>query len=499
MPTSPRTILIAAAVVGIAGDTLLRGGIWRIGFALWVAGIVGIALSIGERPSGQRLLLFAGLVLAAFGLVFRDSELLYAIDLLSVLCMGALTIWYGTGKRVADLTVVETARVGILAAFNTLAGAAGVIGNGIDGAAGVTGGKAHLRAIVIGSVLAIPPIFIVGGLLASSDAVFDGVLERFFTSVVSEGLAHLLLAAVLTWVATGWLRAGTGDAIGGSLPNIPSPRLSYVSVSVPLYALGTLLVAFIVTQARVLFGGAAFLSATQGLTVANYARDGFFQLLLAAGVVLLTLVVAEWMLPVEDDSARQQYSIIGTILLGLVTTLLVSAAVRIWLYVSEFGLSVDRLFASGGILWVLMAIVTVALTTLRGQPARFMPTIVVATIVWVAMLNLFNPEAVVVRANVARATAGQDFDATYHASLSGDALPTLRALAPRLSGAQCVALETQLHKAWQKRLDATSDNSGRDWRSRNVPLIRGRAWLSEGAHLCAAARTAAVESSRPAE
>ena len=275
MPTSPRTILIAAAVVGIAGDTLLRGGIWRIGFALWVAGIVGVALSIGERPSGQRLLLFTGLILAAFGLVFRDSELLYAIDLLSVLCMGALTIWYGTGKRVADLTVVETARVGILGAFNTLAGAAGVIGNGIDGAAGVTGGKAHLRAIVIGSVLAIPPIFIVGGLLASSDVVFDGVLQRFFTSVVSEGLAHLLLAAVLTWVATGWLRAGTGDAIGGALPSIPSPRLSYVSVSVPLYALGTLLVAFIVTQARVLFGGAAFLSATAGLTVANYARDGF--------------------------------------------------------------------------------------------------------------------------------------------------------------------------------------------------------------------------------
>ena len=160
---------------------------------------------------------------------------------------------------------------------------------------------------MIGCVLAVPPFAIVMALLASSDAVFDGMLERFATTIAFDGIRHLFIAVLLAWIAAGWLRAALGDAVGESLLTVRSPGLPFPTVAVALYALIALLLLFVATQARVLFGGAEFLRVTEGLTVATYAREGFFQLVLAAGVVLGTLVMAEWLLATDDAAGRRHF------------------------------------------------------------------------------------------------------------------------------------------------------------------------------------------------
>ncbi len=208
---------------------------------------------------------------------------------------------------------------------------------------------------------------------------------------------------------------------------------------------------------------------------ANYAREGFFQLILAAGVVLGTLVIAEWLLTDEDAPARRHYRIVSGVLLALIAILLVSSATRIWLYVDVFGLSVDRAFACAMIVWVFGVLCAFAWTTLRERSSRFMATTIVVTAGWVAMLNLANPEAMVVRVNVARAAAGEPFDARYHARLSADALPVLLRNTDKLTVADCTLLHAELRTFWSKRL-AHPEEGGRDWRSTDLPLSRARRW-----------------------
>ncbi len=460
----------------MAGDYLLRGGMWRLGFALWIATICVTAAMLGPRPSRERGLLLVGTALAPFGLVWRDAEMVYTIDMLSLLCIGALTIWHGSGRRIGELSVVEAARAGILAALNTALGAAGLLrASGPEFSTEPTV-QSRRRAVVIGCVLAVPPFAVVAALLASSDQVFSGMMERLLSTMAVDGLRHLLVAIVLGWMVAGWLRAAFGDAVGASVLTVQRPGLPFPTVAVALYALIALLLLFVATQARVLFGGAEFLRITEGLTVANYARDGFFQLVLAAGVVLGTLVIAEWLLATDDAVGRRQYRVAGAILLALVATLLVSASVRIWLYVGEFGLSIDRALASAAIVWVLAALVVFAATTLRGSPRRFAPVTLYCTIGWVVSLNLVNPEARVVDVNLSRAAHGLPFDAKYHAQLSADALPALFRGAHRLSLPDCQKLWAELHDAWRIRLVA----DGSDWRSWNVPRTRLEGRLSEG-------------------
>jgi len=122
----------------------------------------------------------------------------------------------------------------------------------------------------------------------------------------------------------------------------------------------------------------------------------------------------------------------------------------------------------------------VVLTTLpRGQSARFAPQMLGVTIGWVALLNVVNPGAIIVRTNLARAEAGQAFDVPYHAKLSGDALAVIITEAGRLPAPTCMALSTALTTHWAKRL---VESSG-DWRSESLSSRRARAWYAAGATL----------------
>ncbi len=90
-------LMSGAVLVGVLGDMLLRGDEWRLGLALWIVALVTTVVVHGEEIGSERMTLLMGMTLASFGVVWRDSELLLTLDLLSVLCMGALIIWHGSG------------------------------------------------------------------------------------------------------------------------------------------------------------------------------------------------------------------------------------------------------------------------------------------------------------------------------------------------------------------------------------------------------------------
>ncbi len=480
-----RSIAGAAIIAGLSADTLLRGGTPRLGLALWVVTLVCAVLvidleSASSHGRGQRHLLLGGLVCAVFGLVWRDSPLLYAIDFLSLLCVGALLVWHGTGASLTQLTVVESLRAAGLAAVNTLGGAAGVVRDATDALGNTPTLASRSRAVALGGVLAVPPLVVVGALLSSSDDVFGKLMSMAGDRIGTLGSEHLFVSLVFAWLAAGWLRAAVGDQVLEIIPRVQAPRFSFLSVGVSLYLLVALLGLFLATQMGMMFGGEAFLLRSAGLTAANYAREGFFDLIAASVVVLVTLIATEWSLAPDDARGRKHFRTAAVILLGLVTVLVGSAVTRLTIYVNVYGMTVDRFFAYAMIVWVLCALTTFAMTTVRGRADRFAPTALLATVGWVAMLNVVNPEALVVRANVARVAAGKPFDAAYHATLSADALPALRAIAPRLDAASCKVLADSLRGGWGVHL-AASRSDGADWRSTDLPLVRAATWYKRGA------------------
>src|SRR5207253_11344203 len=85
-----------------------------------------------------------------------------------------------------------------------------------------------------------------------------------------------------------------------------------------------------------------------------------------------------------------------------------------------------------------------AWTTLRGQRPRFAFGALVQGFAVLGALHLVNPDALIVRTNLARPPAERPFDGWYAASLSADAVPLLLQALPRLDPAARCAVAAGL-------------------------------------------------------
>ena len=477
-----RQVVAFALLVGVAGDLLLRVEMPRIGLLLWITLIVTSVLvldarrpreSEGRRRGLEDRLLAVALLVAPLGMLMRDAEDLYVLDLLSILSLGALWIWSARGRGLGDFEVEDTPRVALMTAREALTGAPALLRVGLADSGEDDGAMTRAerrRDLVVGLVLAVPPLFIAASLLGTADPLLGEWFGRWSEIISPDAFGHLLAILAISWVAMGWLYAVSRSPSGTATePRPPRNGVGFARIAPTLYGLCLLFALFLGLQARALFGGAAYLAETSGLTVAEYARGGFFDLVAVTAVVLGVLLIAERMLGDAHETDARRFRTAGTLLLLLVTVPIISAVTRMSLYVSDFGLSIDRLYAFAGMLGIAIALAWFGWTVLRGRRERFGPGILAITSLWVLSLNLVNPEAIVVRVNVARATAGRPFDVAYHLKLSADSRPALHDAVAVLPPLACRELRQGL------ALDRLSARFvPKDWQSWSVPTSARR-------------------------
>ncbi len=326
---------------------------------------------------------------------------------------------------------------------------------------------------MIGSLAALPVLAIVTGLLGEADPVFGGAVQAVVDFVAADLVEHVLVAGFLAWIVAGWMRGSLAPL--GPAPSGPLgvPRVALAALVPLLYALVALLTIYLALQVRALFGGAAFVEATAGLSYAEYARSGFFELVAVAMIVLAVLLAADALLDRSEASGERGLRVVSWALLALVGVLALSAVQRMTLYVRFFGLSEERIFALAGMLWIVLALGWFGRSVLRGRRDRFAVGLLVVTAAWIVSLNLLDPDALVARVNLDRARDGATFDVPYHVERSADAVLPLVSGAEALSAEECRTLMTQLHARWIGKADPE-----RDWHSWDLPHARAMRLLA---------------------
>ncbi len=149
-----------------------------------------------------------------------------------------------------------------------------------------------------------------------------------------------------------------------------------------------------------------------------------------------------------------------------------SALARMRLYVGAFGLSEDRVYATAFMCYLAGVFAWFAWTTLRGQRRRFAFGALVQGFAMLGALHLANPDALIVRTNLARPGSERPFDGWYAASLSADAVPPLLEALPRLDGRE----QCRVAAGLGNRLRELERD---DWRSWNFARARARHLLHD--------------------
>lgn len=183
-----------------------------------------------------------------------------------------------------------------------------------------------------------------------------------------------------------------------------------------LGALGAVLLLFCLIQCMYLFSG----HVPEGLTYADYARSGFWQLLAVAVIVIaLVFLLLRFGAPCSH-AARNARRILMFLVLICTLVLLVSSFSRMTLYEQSFGFSQLRLFTQFFMV-ALFAFLVISILRLWLKRIDLKKCAYLCFLVCYTVLAFFNVNAFIARENVKN--QGTQADISYLTTLGPDALP----------------------------------------------------------------------------
>ncbi|MCP5030640.1 MAG: DUF4173 domain-containing protein [Actinomycetia bacterium] len=261
-------------------------------------------------------------------------------------------------------------------------------------------------------------VLVLASLLASGDAVFANLVVAL--DPIAGG-GHIVLTAVFVVPVAALVLLASAERDDDETTTAGSPRFQAESRAV-VWSVAAILGVWCIIQIVVLSGGAEAVLAAEGLTPAEYARQGFFQLVAVAAVSLAVLNGAHRSSRSADGPDPHQRVPAGLMGLALGGLIVVTFS-RLWFYMETFGLTMLRLSVATFLCW--LAIMT-ALSVIRALGLRsdlnWLPTFAVLSAAVLALVfALVNPEALVARTNLDRATHSAEVDIVYLTTLSEDA------------------------------------------------------------------------------
>ena len=289
--------------------------------------------------------------------------------------------------------------------------------------------------VLRGSAIGIALTIVFGVLFASADQAFAQIAEDVLVPNWDLGLLPFRVISFL--MVTGFtgayaIVATTPAEVGAGTrwaalwaPSAAPRRLQKPEWLVPLVAINAVFIAFVLVQITVLFGGEEHVIRTTGLTYAEYARSGFFQLVTIAALVLVVVAATVNLTKTEPGRDRDLMKALLGLLCVLTLVVLFSALKRLGLYEEAYGFTRARFFVHVAIVWLGLVILAVIAAGVRWQ-GRWLPRAVVGvTAVILLAVNLINPDAFIAHRNLDRYASTGKIDTQYLSTLSLDAVPAL--------------------------------------------------------------------------
>jgi hypothetical protein len=524
-------VLLLALAIGVLVDIVGPGNAAGVNAPL-LMGVVLLGAALAAGPTGIRRmdpadawLAPAALLVAGFA-VLRTDDWLVTWDLVFAAALAAGAIGALGGGRITRGVVPHVLELaaGVVAALGVgilgLVGPARLVprdapapgsGGGLRARVGrrARAGLARSAPVLRGLAIAAPLVLVFAVLFALADAVFARVAGDVLAWRPDIDLADLVGRAIVVggaaWLAAGLLALGggllpsflptrparpAGDPAGGpggrslgaasvaDLPLSGGYRLGAAEAATVVLAVDALFAAFVGLQVAYLFGGLDTLAAV-GLTYAEYARRGFFELV-AVAVLAGMLVVVLDALVLRRSRAQLVASLV---LLGLTAVVLVSAFVRLRLYQDAYGWTELRFVVLVAIGWLAAALVLVAVLLASRRARWTLHVLGIAVLVVLAGMNVVGPQSFVAERNIERALdpslvppgGRTGLDAGYLWELGDGAVPGVVAAWPRLNMVDRAVLEPVLE---ERARALAEDPTYAGWPSWNLARERARGALA---------------------
>lgn len=419
---APRRLVALALIASVVGTAFWRISVLSVGYLLVGVMVFGIVYgTAGRRPSHAE---WFGI---AMTLALLAVPTLLAAKWLGVLCI--LTAWLvGWGTLVGGQTWTAVVAGPFMPGLVPARTVGWVRRTVPEGGFSWSGRPSAVRIGLVAAVTVMLAL-VFGGLFASADAAFARLIDVLVPewNLFEVYARTFVFGVVLCLVLFGAYLVRFAPALDALAPK-PMRPLPNWEWAVPLAVLDVLFIGFVAVQATVLFGGHSHVLQTEGLTYAEYARQGFWQLLWVSALTLLVLSAVIRVAGRQASSARRLLRILVGTLCATSVVVVISAIHRMWLYQQSYGFSVQRLMVITIELWLGAVFILVAAAGIR-MTGRWLPrAILMAGVIALLSLAATNPERLIAERNIDRYEQGEVLDTGYLGGLSSDIEPALAGL-----------------------------------------------------------------------
>lgn len=279
--------------------------------------------------------------------------------------------------------------------------------------------------VILGMVIAFPIFMVVLPLLISADAVFRNMTEKFLEYLRLGNILLVLFMWTFMFLASYCIISYLCKK--AIKPEVKDGRRGEPVIAITIAALLTLVyLVFSVIQIVYLFVGNMTLPS--GYTYAEYAREGFFQLL-AVSVLNLIFVL------VGLSCFRESKVLKGILtLMSLCTYIMIaSSAMRMIIYIRWYYLTFLRIFVLWSLAVLFLIFTGIIISVIKESFPLFRYSMVIVTLCYM-VLSFSHPDYWIARVNVAStdlATRSAFFegepydDYRFLSRLNADAAPVL--------------------------------------------------------------------------
>jgi Domain of unknown function (DUF4153) len=421
----------------------------------------GAAVALPGRPAGLALALLGAGLLAAVAAAAPNRDVFAigcwsAASLLAAVPAVRAAGWVAALSLLAALALAAVAAAGSRTWREVGAGLAGATAGLLPGPLLVlvllarrAGARSWgwLGPAARGALLAALLLAVFVPLLAAADAAFATIVDAAVAWDLDVDRPVARAGAALLALAVG------GALLLVALRRRERParpvqgRLGRAEWVIALVALDVTFAAFVAVQFATLFGGHDHVLGTAGLTYAEYARSGFFQLEVVAALTLAVVAgAARWARRETTADDRVARALLA-LLCVLTLVMLASALRRLGLYEEAFGATRLRLLVHVQLLW-LAAVFLLLLVAGAARDGARLPRAIVAVSATAALgFAASDPDARIAERNVQRHAETGRIDVRYLNTLSADAARAIAHLPPDVAACAAEDLRRSLRES----------------------------------------------------
>lgn len=288
------------------------------------------------------------------------------------------------------------------------------------------------KNIIRGLIISIPLLIIIVTLLTSADMMFKYYVENignlFGEFSVASIMNQIFLVGIITVYMFGFLWSFKYNEITNENQEASFIKASWepITMITIIFVINIAYLLFTIVQFSYLYIG-GIQALPEGFSYAEYARKGFFELILVTlinfGILLLSINLTKK----ENDKVNRIANLSYSLLIAFTFNMLISASYKMYLYESAYGFTRLRIFVQVFMILIGILLVIVLLGIWVPKIPIFKYAVIATLVVYVG-LNFINVDQVIAKENIIRYEETGAIDMDYMKKLSYDAAPELRKL-----------------------------------------------------------------------